>query len=50
MQANGVVMSKNLILNYQNEEMTRQAEGESMSASYQDFMDRRRPGPCVGFP
>lgn len=48
MQANGVVMSKYLILIYQNEETTRQAEGESMSAGYQDFMNRRRPSLISG--
>lgn len=34
-------MSKYLILIYQDESLTRQAEGESISASYQEFMQRR---------
>lgn len=34
-------MAKYLILIYQNEETTRQAEGESMSAGYQEFGTRR---------
>ena len=34
-------MSKYLILIYQDETVARQAEGESISASYQEFMQRR---------
>ena len=34
-------MSKYLILIYQDEAVTRQAEGESISANYQEFMERR---------
>ena len=34
-------MSKYLILIYQNEQATPQAEGESISTRYQDFMKRR---------
>jgi hypothetical protein len=34
-------MSKYLILIFQNEATTRQADGESISTSYQDFMQRR---------
>jgi hypothetical protein len=34
-------MSKYLILIYQDEAVARQAEGESISASYQEFMQRR---------
>jgi hypothetical protein len=34
-------MSKYLILIYQDESVARQAEGESISASYQEFMQRR---------
>jgi len=34
-------MSKYLILIFQNEATTRQADGESISTSYQEFMQRR---------
>jgi hypothetical protein len=34
-------VSKYLILIYQDETVARQAEGESISASYQEFMQRR---------
>lgn len=34
-------MSKYLILIFQDEAVARQAEGESISASYQEFMQRR---------
>ncbi|MEW1805878.1 YciI family protein [Pseudarthrobacter sp. NPDC080039] len=38
-------MSKYLILIYQDEAVARQAEGESISASYQEF--QRRRGSCL---
>ncbi|TQJ38025.1 hypothetical protein FBY33_0010 [Arthrobacter sp. SLBN-112] len=34
-------MSKYLILIFQDEAVARQAEGESISANYQEFMQRR---------
>jgi hypothetical protein len=34
-------MSKYLVLIFQDETVTRQAEGESISAAYQEFMQRR---------
>ena len=40
-------MSKYLVLIYQDEAVARQAEGESMSAAYQEFM-QRRAGSLLG--
>lgn len=41
-------MSKYLILIFQDEETTRQAEGESISSNYQDFMQRRAESLLAG--
>ena len=41
-------MSKYLILIYQDETVARQAEGESISASYQEFQRRRGPSLLGG--
>ncbi|MFF2344707.1 YciI family protein [Pseudarthrobacter sp. NPDC058119] len=41
-------MSKYLILIYQDESVARQAEGESISTSYQEFQQRRGPSLLGG--
>ncbi|MBT2567180.1 hypothetical protein J7I84_11865 [Arthrobacter sp. ISL-85] len=41
-------MSKYLILIYQDESVARQAEGESISAGYQEFQQRRGPSLLGG--